>query len=679
MQVIQLFIGTDQVELFKDESVTITQSIKNAKDIDKVFTEFTQSFTVPASKANNKIFKHFYNFNITSGFDGRKKVDATIELNHIPFKKGKIKLEGVDLKNNKPYAYRITFFGNTVDLKDLLGEDKLDALNFLDNFTQDYDSSSVKTKLQAGADVTVSGVTSTDVIITPLIAHNRRLFFDSSASVTGSANLSFSSGQNKGVLWSDLKYAIRVQPIIKAIETKYSLTFSTDFFNTSNARFYNLYLWMQRKQGNLVEDVQEFTSQVSGFAVVSGGTYVVTSTSSLAVQRTISSITLTTVVSDTSKVYDVLIFRNGALLTSLNGQTGNKTNVSFSGFVVIDDGTLTVFVRCTSALNFTTFRLTFDEIIDSSAPTEQIISASSATISTTISFIPTQQVPEIKVIDFLTGLFKLFNLVAFVNDSGTIVVKDLDSFYSGGTTYDISEFVDVTTSQVNVALPYKEIIFKFKGTKSLLASKFNQLNNREWGSLEYNNEENLDGALYKVEAPFEHMQYERLQDGVTGNIKNVQVGYMIDENENPIKGEPLLFYAIFNNSSPQAISFLTDSTTVVSIPDGSNTGYYIPSNSVSLDDTSDDTALHYGLEVNEWNTSGTFDGTLFEDLYKDYIQDIFNSKNRISKVRAFLPQKIFYNLTLADRFVIGTNKYKINSITTNLLTGESNIELINEL
>ena len=51
----------------------------------------------------------------------------------------------------------------------------------------------------------------------------------------------------------------------------------------------------------------------------------------------------------------------------------------------------------------------------------------------------------------------------------------------------ISEFVDVTASQVNVALPYKEIIFKFKGTKSLLASKFNQLNNREWGSLEYNN------------------------------------------------------------------------------------------------------------------------------------------------------------------------------------------------
>ena len=42
MQVIQLFIGTDQVELFKDESVTITDSIQNIKDIEKVFNTFNK-------------------------------------------------------------------------------------------------------------------------------------------------------------------------------------------------------------------------------------------------------------------------------------------------------------------------------------------------------------------------------------------------------------------------------------------------------------------------------------------------------------------------------------------------------------------------------------------------------------------------------------------------------------
>jgi hypothetical protein len=35
--------------------------------------------------------------------------------------------------------------------------------------------------------------------------------------------------------------------------------------------------------------------------------------------------------------------------------------------------------------------------------------------------------------------------------------------------------------------------------------------------------------------------------------------------------------------------------------------------------------------------------------------------------------------SLADRFIIAGNKYKINSITTNLQTGESDLELLNEV
>ena len=97
MQSIQLYIEGQRVDMFKDESVSITQSVQNVKDIAKVFTEFTKTFTLPASKANNKIFKHYYNFDITGGFDARTKKDATLELNYLPFKKGKIKLEGVDL------------------------------------------------------------------------------------------------------------------------------------------------------------------------------------------------------------------------------------------------------------------------------------------------------------------------------------------------------------------------------------------------------------------------------------------------------------------------------------------------------------------------------------------------------------------------------------------------------
>ena len=48
MKLLQLYIENERVDLFKDESVTITDSIKNVKDIDKIFTSFSQSFSLPA-------------------------------------------------------------------------------------------------------------------------------------------------------------------------------------------------------------------------------------------------------------------------------------------------------------------------------------------------------------------------------------------------------------------------------------------------------------------------------------------------------------------------------------------------------------------------------------------------------------------------------------------------------
>ena len=150
MQQVQLYIGNERVELFKDETISLTESIQNVKDVAKVFTDFTKTFTVPASKTNNKIFKHYYNFDIVGGFDARLKTSGSIKLNGVDFKKGNIKLEGVDLKNNKPNAYRVTFFGDLSDLKDLIGEDLLSDLSWLDNFEKEYSTAAVKDNLKGG-------------------------------------------------------------------------------------------------------------------------------------------------------------------------------------------------------------------------------------------------------------------------------------------------------------------------------------------------------------------------------------------------------------------------------------------------------------------------------------------------------------------------------------------------
>ena len=168
MQKLVLYIGSERLDLFKDETVSLTQTIQNVKDIKKIFTEFTQTFSVPASKKNNKIFKHYYNFHIDNGFDARRKQNATLELNDLTFKTGKIRLDGVDLKNNLAHTYRITFFGNTVDLKDILGDTQLSALTTLnENRSLLYSYSNVLSRMQ----------TESNDIIVPLITHSDRMFY----------------------------------------------------------------------------------------------------------------------------------------------------------------------------------------------------------------------------------------------------------------------------------------------------------------------------------------------------------------------------------------------------------------------------------------------------------------------------------------------------------------------
>ena len=43
---LELFIEGEKVNLFKDETVSITQTLKDVKDIAKIFTEFTKTFTL---------------------------------------------------------------------------------------------------------------------------------------------------------------------------------------------------------------------------------------------------------------------------------------------------------------------------------------------------------------------------------------------------------------------------------------------------------------------------------------------------------------------------------------------------------------------------------------------------------------------------------------------------------
>ncbi len=126
---VQVYIEGEQVELFNDEQISVNSSVQNISDISKVFTDFSQSFTVPASTHNNAIFNHFYQSDVEQTIDSNKRRTAWIEIDLTPFRRGKIQLEKANVKNGQVESYTITFYGDILALKDKFGEDKLFNLN----------------------------------------------------------------------------------------------------------------------------------------------------------------------------------------------------------------------------------------------------------------------------------------------------------------------------------------------------------------------------------------------------------------------------------------------------------------------------------------------------------------------------------------------------------------------
>lgn len=678
---VQLYVEGQRVDLFQDEGVSITSSIQNVRDIGKVFSDYSQGFSVPASRQNNKIFKHYYNPDVNNGFDARVKADAVIEINHQAFKTGKIRLDEVEMKDNKPYAYKLTFFGGLVSLKDLLGEDQLEDLTWLSNFNVTYSYTAVRDALQNGVNFTVDSVSYTDAIIVPLISAEERWYYSTSS---GSGNLAVATGSTGGD-YTNMKYAIRLYCIIKAIEERYTtangfasdIVFSSDFFSTSENDFYNLYMWLHREKGKIDLSAERevylnrFPYTTWNGTSWSGDNFEIWDIDAFRASK--YNMQLDVVVDDAGETFDIFVERNGSVVQSFIGNTGSLS-YAFTAFDLTSNGIYKVKIRYTNGFDVETGTNIFLTRYSSSGTTTNTFSfTSQQTLTNNILFDINANIPKMKVIDFLTGLFKMFNLTAY--DGGTqIVVKPLDDFYAGGTSIDVTKYIDTSSSTIVPSTLYNEMSFKYSDTKALFANNHLEQFNFEWAEEEYNIENKYDGDKYELVVPFSHHKYERMYEVNAGTATVIQWGWSVDKlNDDgtgqPYLGAPLVFYAISQTGTNIRV---TDGTTPVDIG-----VYYIPSNSLALTDT--DVNINFKAELNEY-TNTIFTQTLFNNYYSDYISDVFDYRRRIIKVTAHLPLSLLSGSTaikLEDEIIVNQRAYRINQVNYNIGEGKAEFELIN--
>ena len=676
MNQVDLYISNQRLDLFNDEEITINLSVQNLQDISKIFTDFTQGFTIPASTNNNRILSHYYRVDLTGGFDARLRQEARIEINSLPFRSGVIQLEGVQMKGTEPYSYSLSFYGDLVNMTDLFGEDYLYDLD-LSAYDHDYNGATIQQGFDQ--DALLSG----DVFY-PLMSPVRNWVYnvgnasdprhdDDIQFITGHA------GHHHGVNYYELKPAIKVTKLLDAIEAKYGITFSGSFLTT--APFTKLYLWAHRYEGYLYDSSTAIEWQLINFNRSTGGgvefnlstdTWDVVSTDFYDLRVTIL---------NASANYEIGLFRNGVQIgvAREDAHPASSVLVQFEGYGFDSGDEVQIKIRPQSAASFG-YQVTDYTAYDESTITQrfEVDQTAASTYSFTLAMSPLM--PEIKIGDFLSGICKQHNLVIIPSSSTSFTLYSLDDWYAAGSDLDLQQFIDITSTEINRPELFRRIGFKYQETDQILGYQYQKTNTTGFGDLRADFD--FDGEEFSIELPFECPLFELLTDVDNGTLTNIlvyksqtlEVNPDFDNRFQPYVGAPILIYGEFSlDISTNPISFIDEALSETQV----NQVWYANVSSTALG-TGLAHSLCWGADIDPYYLT-SISNSLYNDYWENYISDLYQSRRRIFGVDAVLPIGKILNLNLNDLVVWNNNKFKINSVSLNLTSGKARFELLNEV
>ena len=664
--VVKLYIGNDKLDLFKDENIVVTSTISDTEDISKNVGDYSKTFTVPASDTNNNIFSHWYDADVDNTFDSRTKVAGRIELDGLPFKVGKWRLSKVNVKSGNPSSYTINFFGRLVSLKSLFKNDELSTLD-LSAYDHEYTASNVLTGLQSEL---FSGAIKYNLLTKKRYYYNSDTADDTDTETI--SNIAF-NGQTVGVRYTDLQPSITVLAIIEAIEDAYDISFSRDFFG--RLEFTELYMWVnkEKKADNILK-----VSQIVDMAGGSGDyDYInpVTSIATFPFEGTgfsvKNSIRITPEVGFEDYNYDILCYSNGVVISNENftGEgVSRQPELSFEDFEVYYE------IRAEAGFKFTAngwgqkiYLSGFSGFTDLNA--FSLVNTVSGNLSISANL------PKIKIVDFLKGLFSMFKLIVIPLDDTNVYVNTLNDYYSQGSLVDCSRYVDYDSVDVKRGNILNDIKFNFSEPQTLLNTAFKNNTGLAYGDEELlladEDGEPLDGTAFTVKLPFENMVYERLTDVDTNVLTQIMYGAVIDEEGEGVNIKPHLFYSVNQNVGSNRIGWFDTATSVIDYGSGN-----INTASHSIDFDTKDYVISYASEFSNWDGQ-LMPNTLYANYYQDFINAIFNIKRRNWIFKCNLPLSIVLALRLNDIIQIKERYYRISKFDLNLTTGESTLDLIN--
>ena len=265
-KVFKLIARGTELDLFKDETIYLSNNVTGLFDLGKLPSDFTRQITIPGTRKNNAFFQHVYDISVDEPylFKTNEKVIAQFDFDGFYVAQGYMQLNRVNIKENKfVESYEVSVFGLLSsfkrDLQSLtlneIGEfDKYDHLFSIGNIANSWSGSSYT----GGSNATWGG---NSIFTSSLDGHNlggeivyclqdggKQVAFQSALppNMFGIDNRTgpFGTPDGSEIRAQNFKPAMRLDLVIDAIFNETEYTYESTFL--SESRFDNTYVLLDR-------------------------------------------------------------------------------------------------------------------------------------------------------------------------------------------------------------------------------------------------------------------------------------------------------------------------------------------------------------------------------------------------------------------------------------------------
>ena len=680
------------VDLYENESISYSSNFNSISE----FTTrgaFSREFRIPATKANVDFFGQQYNANLlnddTTQINVLRKIEATLSVDTLPIAEGHIQFKQAITQQGKMHEFVIAFFGETVDLARSIGDKLLKELDYSD---LDHENTYQNVNL-------INDGSLFDNAICYTLTDKGQNWSEDSA--IGSRRV-FSSVNP--IYTSELTLAVQAKWLLNKIITEAGFTYTGDTLDEELVRMYEPYITNPLTLGPLSNDEAKFSAhyttdqtftldqisntslyknQLTGWVETSDpsnsfasnvytsqGNFDITFNADLYIQLPVNTIDVST--------YDINIIHTRAGVETVypmyfgQGLTNVTYTYNFSTGSYDLDSTDLIHANCNATISMivgdevrlyiyghTGSQLTLD------VNTDSVFSVSFVTgelQAQPVSF--EKNAPEMKQVDYLRDILKMFNavLVPNANIPNAVEIIPMVEYLGSGEDYDWTGKLDLSKDIVlTPASDIRKRLLKwsYKEQGDFFNAKYKTGAQRVYGELRLTDPGNdFSTSDYTVELTFGASPCDLIP-----NTNYIIPKYFNETGEFMEPGPRILYRRAFEES---AVVMVYDEDAAAA----SFTVIPLLSHYASIPTEIGTNDLNFGQEIPPHPIETMPLHTLWDRYWRQYISELYDNEQKIMEAYFKLSVTDVFGLKFNDKIWVKDSWWRVIELTDYIVADE---------